>query len=129
MGLPLFRKTRSFVLTRSRDLEFRGLNKLIEKETMGIEALAFSSVLPPAAQRERLSSSFQASTQGALEVGIPERKVSSFSVRVASANRLCSQTQVSSYYNRLPGSSSSDKSIIEKVSCKQHFSKCSSTGK
>lgn len=105
------------------------MNKLIEKETMGIEALAFSSVLPPAAQRERLSSSFQASTQGALEVGIPERKVSSFSVRVASASRLCRQTQVSSYYNRLPGSSSSDKSIIEKVSGKQHFSKCSSTGK
>lgn len=95
---------------------------------MGIEALAFSSVLPPAVQRERLSSSFQASTQGALEVGIRKRKVSSFSVHVASASRSCGQTQVSSYYKRLPGSSSSDKIIIEKVSCKQHFSKSSLTG-
>lgn len=95
---------------------------------MGIEALAFSSAFPHAAQRERLSSSFQASIQGALEVGIPECKVSSFSVRVASASRSCIQTQASSHYKRLPGSSSLDKRIIEKASSRQHFSKCGLAG-
>lgn len=95
---------------------------------MGIEALAFSAALPPVAQRERLSSSFQASTQGALEVGIPKCKVSGFSVQVASASRSCIQTQVSSDYKRSPCNFSFQKRIIEKASCRQHFSKCSLAG-
>jgi hypothetical protein len=50
-------------------------------------------------------------------------------VPVVSANRLCTPTQVPTYYNTLPGSSSFSKQIIEKASAKQNSYKCSIAGK
>jgi hypothetical protein len=50
-------------------------------------------------------------------------------VPVVSASRLCTPTQVPTYYNTFPGSSSFSKQIIEKASGKQNSYKCSIAGK
>jgi hypothetical protein len=50
-------------------------------------------------------------------------------VPVVSASRLCTPTQVPTYYNTLPGSSSFSKQIIEKASGKQNSYKCNIAGK
>jgi hypothetical protein len=49
-------------------------------------------------------------------------------VPVVSANRLCTPSQVPTYYNTLPGNSSFSKQIIEKAPAKQNSYKCSIAG-
>uniref|UniRef100_A0A0D6QTR4 Ferrochelatase n=1 Tax=Araucaria cunninghamii TaxID=56994 RepID=A0A0D6QTR4_ARACU len=92
---------------------------------MGIHALAFSShITSTSMQWDRLSSSFQASTCGSLEFGIPEAKVTSFRIQRAAPTRLsCVQTQVSTNAKGLLGNSSFHRRTIDKASRRLQFSK------
>lgn len=88
-----------------------------------MEAMAFCSSVP-VMQRERLSSSFQASTRGSLQFGIPEANISKFSVQKAICARSCLKTHISTDSEGLVSKASLyRRRVIEKASCKLHLSR------
>ncbi|XP_057851923.2 ferrochelatase-2, chloroplastic isoform X2 [Cryptomeria japonica] len=88
-----------------------------------MEAVAFCSSVP-VMQRDRLSSSFQASTRGSLQFGISEANISSFAVQKTICARSCLKTHISTDSEGLVRKSSLyNRRIIHTASCKLHLSR------